>query len=191
MLINSYLAFCFLLFSMTTLLQLGVHMHQPSPQAFSARSILDSTVSCDVTEGYMHHFHALLLKVLLSNIKQLSTNQRSRNRSVNTNDFYFIEDGRVRQTPKLKLEIKKLKFMYVFYMSLSHSSCINFQSRLYSLLTLFRVLSFFQILRNLSENERILFLSFKKTSFTHQFHQRPQWCSCMFMAQSLFFFYLS
>ena len=25
---------------------------QPSPQAFSARSILDSTVSCDVTERY-------------------------------------------------------------------------------------------------------------------------------------------
>ena len=28
MLINSYLTFCFLLFSMTTLLQLGVHIHE-------------------------------------------------------------------------------------------------------------------------------------------------------------------
>ena len=27
-----------------------VEGHQPSPQAFSARSILDSTVSCDITE---------------------------------------------------------------------------------------------------------------------------------------------
>ena len=30
----------------------SIHDHQPSPQAFSARSILDSTVSCDVTERY-------------------------------------------------------------------------------------------------------------------------------------------
>ena len=27
-------------------------LHQPSPQAFSARSVLDSSVSCDVNEGY-------------------------------------------------------------------------------------------------------------------------------------------
>ena len=26
-------------------------LHQPSPQAFSARSVLDSSVSCDVNEG--------------------------------------------------------------------------------------------------------------------------------------------
>ena len=64
-------------------------------------------MTCD-----MHHFHALLLKELYRTCSSSLPISAPEIAQLIKNNFYFIEDGR--PTPKLKL-----KFMYVFYMSLS------------------------------------------------------------------------
>ena len=53
---------------------------QPSPQAFSARSILDSTVSCDVTERYTPRYTPVLSPAL----SQTSRGQRGKRERLGT-----------------------------------------------------------------------------------------------------------
>ena len=55
-----------------------VENHQPSPEAFSARSILDSTVNCDVTQrGWLeshisHSSHYMYIRLLFVSARKLS-----------------------------------------------------------------------------------------------------------------------
>ena len=63
---------------------------QPSPQAFSARSILNSTVSCDVTERYS-------LGTLSPALSQTSRGQRGKRKRLGTRLFRAILFGKVQE----------------------------------------------------------------------------------------------